>query len=146
MATYQKTQKILFQHCDPAGIVFYPRYFEMINALVESWFEEEIGYSFERMHLDLKTGIPTVHTDFTFRNPSRLGEVLNLELLVKKLGRSSIICDVTAKGSQEQTIRFEGQVTLVYFDMTTGKSKSMPVDMIEKLTPFMDTNTIQTAE
>ena len=28
-------QKVRFQHCDPAGIVFYPRYFEMLNTTIE---------------------------------------------------------------------------------------------------------------
>lgn len=26
-----------FSHCDPAGRVFYPRYLEMFNNLVEDW-------------------------------------------------------------------------------------------------------------
>ncbi|CPO21707.1 4-hydroxybenzoyl CoA thioesterase [Bordetella pertussis] len=29
--------EVRFRHCDPAGIVFYPRYFEMINDFVEEW-------------------------------------------------------------------------------------------------------------
>jgi 4-hydroxybenzoyl-CoA thioesterase len=28
---YHVTQKVLFRHCDPAGIVFFPRYFEMVR-------------------------------------------------------------------------------------------------------------------
>ena len=34
-------------HTDPAGIVFYPRYFEMINAQVEDWFTGPLGCDFE---------------------------------------------------------------------------------------------------
>lgn len=34
------TQKVLFKHCDPAGIVFYPRYFEIINDCIEAFFEQ----------------------------------------------------------------------------------------------------------
>jgi 4-hydroxybenzoyl-CoA thioesterase len=33
-------QKVLFKHCDPAGVVFYPRYFEMINDCVEALFDD----------------------------------------------------------------------------------------------------------
>src|SRR5260370_493059 len=33
--------QVLFRHCDPAGIVFYPRYFEMVNDLVEEWFDRD---------------------------------------------------------------------------------------------------------
>ena len=32
--TFTTQRKVRFQHCDPAGIVFYPRYFEMINSVV----------------------------------------------------------------------------------------------------------------
>ena len=35
--SFTLTQKVLFKHCDPAGIVFYPRYFEMINDCVEAF-------------------------------------------------------------------------------------------------------------
>ena len=33
---------VRFQHTDPAGIVFYPRYFEMINQVIEDWFAEKL--------------------------------------------------------------------------------------------------------
>ena len=35
----------------PPGIVFYPRYFEMLNATVEAFFAEGLGYSFARIHI-----------------------------------------------------------------------------------------------
>ena len=49
-----KTEKIRFKHVDYAGIVFYPRFLEMLNDLVEDWFEEvikndqKIGFSLQR--------------------------------------------------------------------------------------------------
>ena len=55
---FEMTQKILFKHCDPAGIVFFPRYFEMINDCVEEFFAEMLDWPFETL---LKTnGVPTV--------------------------------------------------------------------------------------
>ena len=32
--TFTIRRQVEFNHCDPAGIVFYPRYFEMISAVV----------------------------------------------------------------------------------------------------------------
>ncbi|MDX1736598.1 MAG: thioesterase family protein [Alphaproteobacteria bacterium] len=135
---FKKQQKVMFQHCDPAGIVFYPRYFEMINALVEDWFDEALGYSFKHMHMDLGTGIPTVNTNVTFRNPSRLGDELTLILAVEKIGRSSVTCQVQALGEKpnsntQSEIRFEGEVTLVYMDLNTGKSQSFPTELKQSL-------------
>ena len=32
------THTVRFGDCDPAAIVFYPRYYEMLNATIEEWF------------------------------------------------------------------------------------------------------------
>ncbi len=62
--SYTKTIQIEFNHCDPAGIVFYPRYFEMTSAVVENFLADEIGRSFAQMHNDgMKNGVPTVHIE-----------------------------------------------------------------------------------
>ena len=41
--TYTRHIRIEFNHCDPAGIVFYPRYFEMTNSVVENFFADVVG-------------------------------------------------------------------------------------------------------
>ena len=78
------TQKVLFRHCDPAGIVFYPRYFEMINDCVEAFFES-LNYPFYEMH-KAGHGVPTAQIETRFIAPSRHGEVLDLQLNCHKLG------------------------------------------------------------
>ena len=47
MAMYEMPQKVLFKHCDPAGIVFFPRYFEMMNDCVEAFFDKVVEWPFE---------------------------------------------------------------------------------------------------
>ena len=42
------SRQIEFNHCDPAGMVFYPRYFEMISATVERFLADEIDYGWGR--------------------------------------------------------------------------------------------------
>ena len=34
MKRFRQSQEITFRQCDPAGIVFYPRYFEMMNDVI----------------------------------------------------------------------------------------------------------------
>ena len=38
MKLFKYAIDIGFRHCDPAGIVFYPRYFEMMNDAIEIFF------------------------------------------------------------------------------------------------------------
>jgi len=110
MKYFIKTEKIRFQHIDFAGIVFYPRFLEMLNALVEDWFEEALDRPFSRMHET--NGMPTVDLKVQFKKAARLGEVIIKELWVKELRSSSLLCAFLFKNQKGETI-LEGEVTLV---------------------------------
>lgn len=107
---FTKQEKIRFQHIDYAGIVFYPRFLEMLNCLVEDWFEEALDRPFSKMHET--NGIPTVDLKIQFKNAARLGEILTKKLWVKELKSSSVICGFQFVNESENTI-LEGEVTLV---------------------------------
>jgi len=48
---FTRTVPIRFSHCDPAGIVYFPHYFDMFNGLIEDWYTRmrrerlEIGFA-----------------------------------------------------------------------------------------------------
>ncbi|MFN3278003.1 MAG: acyl-CoA thioesterase [Paracoccus hibiscisoli] len=86
--TYSRTIPIEFCHCDPAGIVFYPRYAEMVNHMVENFFLEVVGHGFGPM-MAAGQGMPTVALEMAFRKPSRLGDRVEWTLAVEHLGRTS---------------------------------------------------------
>ncbi|MEG1266654.1 MAG: acyl-CoA thioesterase, partial [Myroides sp.] len=58
MNYFIKEEQIRFRHTDFAGIVFYPRFLEMLNDLVEDWFDEALDRPFSKIHET--NGIPTV--------------------------------------------------------------------------------------
>ena len=105
-----KQEKIRFKHIDYAGIVFYPRFLEMLNDLVEDWFEEALDRPFSKMHET--NGIPTVDLKVQFKNAARIGEILTKKLWVNELKTSSIVCGFQFVNQTEQTV-LEGEVTLV---------------------------------
>ena len=107
---FTKKEKIRFQQVDYAGIVFYPRFLEMLNCLVEDWFEEALDRPFSKMHET--NGIPTVDLKVQFKKAARLGEILTKKLWVKNLGSTSILCGFSFENEQGKTC-LEGEVTLV---------------------------------
>ncbi len=111
---FRTSQKVLFQHCDPAGIVFYPRYFEMINAAIEAWFDEGLGVSFAQMMFERRTGVPLARIEAEFHAPSRLGDRLDLALQVTRLGGASLDVALRAVAGDEK--RFTATATLVHVD------------------------------
>ena len=118
MPSFEFKHPVLFQHCDPAGMVFYPRYFEMVNACVETWFAEKLLVSFKRLHLELGLSVPTVSTQTNFCAPSRLGDLLVFQLHVAKIGSTSLSLkiNVTCDGQ----LRLTNDTTLVLIEQHTG--------------------------
>ena len=90
MDRFEEEVLVRWAHTDPAEFVFYPRYFEMINALVEDWFAGPLDCDFETLHGELETGVPTVSTQCEFARPSRLGDRLVFELVVERIGEGSL--------------------------------------------------------
>lgn len=119
---FTKPQKVKFQHCDAAGIVFYPRFMEMLNELVEDWFEEELGFPFKELHHG--EGIPTADLKVAFVSPARLGDVFVKSLTVSKLGNSSLTYNF--KFAFEDRIVLQGECTLVHVGLSQDQLKSQP--------------------
>lgn len=120
---YHRRYPIEFNHCDPAGIVFYPRYFEMTNHVCENFFREAVGVSYgEMMHQ--RSGVPTVRLETDFRAPSRLGDVLEVTLDVLRLGTSSVTFEIVgACGGQ---VRLVVTITLVWVADVAGTIAPQP--------------------
>lgn len=127
--------KVLFQHCDPAGIVFYPRYFEMINLTVEEWFEQALGHSFATMQKS-GFGVPTASIKVDFPAPSRLGETLSFKLAVTKLGKTSAHLEIDAGMGRE--LRLTARSVIVYIDKNTGRPVRWPDAVREKIQTSLD--------
>ncbi len=109
--TFAKEETVRFKHVDFAGIVFYPRFLEMLNDLVEDFFAEILNRPFSEMH-QTNMGIPTVNLKVQFKKPARIGDVLTKSLWIIKLGASSIVCGFKFE-NQHKDICLEGEVTLV---------------------------------
>ena len=129
--TYTFPQKVLFKHCDPAGIVFFPRYFEMMNDCVEAFFDH-IGCPFETMHED--GGVPTGKIEARFHAPSRHGDHLSLVLTGRRIGGATF--DFTIETHCGAEHRMSYAATLIFID-AQGKSTPWPDDMRAALTPYV---------
>ncbi len=126
MAAFRYPIRVMFQHCDPAGIVFYPRYFEMINEVVETFFDEAVGWSFRQMHGVERIGVPMGRITTEFRAASRLGDVLDWTFVVTRVGGASLDFDLRAACDGEARLDTTG--TLVLVDLDAMKSIPWPAN------------------
>jgi 4-hydroxybenzoyl-CoA thioesterase len=116
-APYQRAKRIRFAHCDPAGIVFYPRYVELFNEVVEDWFAEGLGVDFHALHEQHRLGVPTVKLDVEYRAPSRYGDLLTFKLWVRRIGNSSLQMQIDACAGED--VRVRGHLTVVLANIDT---------------------------
>jgi 4-hydroxybenzoyl-CoA thioesterase len=95
MLTNSRTVRIEWGDCDPAGIIFYPRYFEIFDASTAALFERALGMTKFDMFRRLPfCGFPLVRTQARFLKPTRFGDDVTVETSVS-FGRSSF--DITHK-------------------------------------------------
>jgi 4-hydroxybenzoyl-CoA thioesterase len=133
--TFVTERKIRFSHCDPAGIVYFVNFFDMVSGCVEDWFGEAIGFTFNAMHVKQRLGFPIVNTGCEFFRPCHLGDQLVLELAIAKLGRSSI--EFLVKGSVGGEEKFLARHKVALMSLDTQRALPMPPDLRAKMEPYV---------
>jgi len=85
----RRAVRIEWGHCDPAGIVFYPRYFEMFDASTQYLFERAGWRKPDLIREFGVIGYPMVDTRAKFIIPSAFGDDIVIESRVAQFGVSS---------------------------------------------------------
>jgi 4-hydroxybenzoyl-CoA thioesterase len=130
-AAFTRSVPIRFSHCDPAGIVYFPHYFNMFNGLIEDWYTEELGYNYAEIIMGSQFGFPFVHIECDFKVPSRMGDVIDLTLLVERVGRSSLgIAIVCHRDGVE---RLRARMVTAMMSITTRKPEPLPQPLREAI-------------
>src|SRR5277367_1866225 len=84
------TERVLrFGDCDPAGIAYFPRYFDMLNGVVEEWWGD-LGFPWSRLIGERRLGLPTVRFETDFRAPALHGDRLRFSLGIDDVGSRSL--------------------------------------------------------
>src|SRR5689334_23668669 len=116
MSAFERQIVVRFEHCDAAGIMFYPRLLALVNEIVEDWFAA-MEHPFAALHIEERKGVPTVELEAEFLRPIRMGERLTQSLRVLNIGHSSCRLLHEARLGGELAARFEH--TLVFVDLST---------------------------
>ena len=136
MLVNSRTVRIEWSDCDPAGIVFYPRYFTFFDASTSALIERALGMT---KHEYLRAydfgGHPLVNTQSRFLVPTRFGDTVTIETTVAEFRRSSF--DVSHRLFKNGTLAVEAFETRVWVqgDPVNGKMKGAPIpqEVIERL-------------
>ena len=137
MLSNTRTVRIEWGDCDPAGIVFYPRYFAMFDSSTAYLLERAIGMSkFDYLRAYKFVGHPVVETRAVFRIPTRFGDEVAIETAVVSCGRSSI--KIEHRLLKAGKLAVEGFETRVFVardpaDPERFKSQPIPAEIAARL-------------
>jgi 4-hydroxybenzoyl-CoA thioesterase len=137
MFVNRRTVKIEWGDCDPAGIVFYPRYFAMFDASTHALFEAA-GWSKQQMIREFDiVGCPMVDTRARFLIPSSFGDEIVTESGIVKFRNSSF--DIEHKTFKGESLAIEAWETRVWTARDPAhpsrlKSRPVPERFIRRLT------------
>jgi 4-hydroxybenzoyl-CoA thioesterase len=128
---FEHTLLVHFSHCDPAGMVFFPQYFVMLNNCVELWFTQGLHIPYAQLVAKRRVGLPTVHLVSRFVKPSYMGERITFGCAVKRLGARSIVLDVHVYGAGDLAdARAIFEQTLVTTSLDTHRAIAVPEDIV----------------
>ena len=136
MSAFQREILVRFGHCDAAGWVFYPRYFEMISDFVEDWFEDGLAASAPGLFHHKQILTPSVHFTVDFVKPTRYGDRLTFFLWTTRIGKTS--CDLRIEASHQGELRMRVKQVLVFISATTSRSTPIPPELVSRMHRFED--------
>jgi 4-hydroxybenzoyl-CoA thioesterase len=137
MLVNTRTLRIEWGDCDPAGIVYYPRYLTFFDAATTALIERALDM---RKLAYLKAydfaGHPLVKTHARFLVPTRFGDDVSIETTVTAIRRSSF--DLSHRLSKNGTLAVECSETRVWVRGDPGgaegmRSAPLPPEVVERL-------------
>jgi 4-hydroxybenzoyl-CoA thioesterase len=138
MFSSTRTTRVEWSDCDPAGIIFFARYFVFFDVSTTVLLERAIGMKkIEYLKAYAFIGHPLVETRAKFRLPTRFGDDVVIETSVVACGRSSFKIEhrltlggvLAAEGSETRVwaVRDPGDPNLI-------KSQPIPPEVVARLT------------
>ena len=129
------TREIRFSDSDPAGIVFYAEFFRMFNDLFEDWLVKRLGIDFAYQFGTEQRMFPLVHVDVDFKEARSMGQKMEMSLVLKRLGRSSIGYDIVCHEDELEILH--AQFVTCVASKKTMKTIEIPPDIRSRMEEYM---------
>jgi len=129
MLVNRRKLRIEWGDCDPAGIVYFPRYFQHFDSATVALFEKATGLKKIDMAEKYEmAGIPMVNIRARFIIPSRYGDDVDIESQITEFRRSSFeVRHHLLRGKELAVECFETRVWTVRDEASPGGLKSAEI-------------------
>ena len=133
---FRTQRQIRYSDCDSSQIVYFPRFFDVFTAAMEDWFAQALGSPWGSDFLGRRNlRMLSLRIACQFLKGCRVGEMLDLDLWLTRLGRSSM--DVMLAGSVAGEPRLQVAWSVCVIDFASFRSVAVPDDLRTRMLPFL---------
>ncbi|MBL4623486.1 MAG: acyl-CoA thioesterase [Immundisolibacteraceae bacterium] len=132
---FEVKRQIYWGECDPAGIVYTPKFLDMSFQAMEHFWQEHVQIGWLDLQAEQQITTPMVHVEMDFMAPARSGDHISIWFAIEKLGRSTI--HYRARGMMGQRPLFVVRIISSMVDQKIFKSVEIPTAIRAKLAPFV---------
>jgi acyl-CoA thioesterase FadM len=126
-AVWQTEIRIRFSHCDPAGIVYFARYFDLMNGVVEDWFSGALGLDYAEFIGPRRIGLGYASCEADFAAPGFMGDHITFAVLVERIGGASLSLRIHAYRGQDPVL--SARLTIVTTSLVEHRAIPIPDDL-----------------
>lgn len=127
---FKSKRKINFYDCDPAGILFYAKIYELCHSVYE-----EMIQSFnlsENYWINDDYVVPIIHSEAIYNKPLLYNSFVEIELAVTSISSSAFKFSYNCKNEKGE-LCVEVKTTHVFVDKKTWKKKQIKDDVLSEL-------------
>ena len=117
-------RRLTFGDTDSARIIYTPRVAHFVIEAIEAWYLERLDISWLHINRDEGFGTPIVRLEMDFISMMRPPDLLDTEVAVEKMGRSSLGFRVT--GRIGTRLCYRAACVSVFASADTGRSLPIP--------------------
>ena len=130
------TRRIVrFSDCDPAGIVYTPRFIDLVNGVVEDLFLERLRINYHGLIRD-GVGLGYRSVDIDFFRPALMGDRLEFIPLIEHIGRTSVIFSIHCVREVEEIMRC--RLVMVTTGLNTHSARDIPGPIKDALIAYQE--------
>lgn len=128
-------RRIAFRDCDPAGIVYTPRFLDPIATSAADLFMAELVGPYGNRDKEIEgLDLPAKAVNLVFHSPCRHGDLIDMELYCSRIGNITFETTIEARSSDD-TALFDCRITTISVEHNPYRSSPLPEYLIHRLQP-----------
>jgi acyl-CoA thioester hydrolase len=127
-------ERVRWSDVDVSGIICWSAYVRFLE-IAETEFFRALGFPYASVWDQLDIWLPRVQSRFDYRNPARLDELLEVEVWVGRIGRSSIRLEFLLRKPEGQ-VAAEAHLVIIAISRKDSRPVDVPQALLEALAPY----------